>query len=313
MSVELHRLSYFLEVVDRGSFSAAAASLGVAQSALSRQVKELETQWGERLLHRTGRGVIATDFAERFLPQIRTLVYQSGQLLDDVAAARGEIVGRVRLGMLQSFSSLILTPLLIEVSHRFPRIEMYVREGLADHVEEWLASGQADVGILYARHSEPYAKSEFLMSADLFLIGAGGDPRLVSTTCKLREASRLPLILPALPNRWRLTIENACMSLGLRLEVAHELDSLQTIKDFVKTPGHYSILPLHAVRTEVEAGLLAASRIVEPSITREVVLSFSARRPASRGALQIAEMLRSQVQTQIASGIIPGGHCWAQT
>jgi LysR family nitrogen assimilation transcriptional regulator len=302
--LELHRLRYFLEVVDRGSFSAAAIYLGVAQSALSRQVKELEEQVGVRLLDRTGRGVTLTDFGKRFLPSIRAVVYQSQQLLDDIRAAKGEVTGRVGLGMLQSLSGVILTPLLLKVSHELPEIEMHVREGLADHVEEWLDSGHADIGVLYARAGSKYAKSEFLMSAELFLIGAAGDPKLQSATCPLREVSRLPLILPALPNRWRQTVEKACTDRGLRIQVEHEFDSPQTVKDFVRTPGHYTLLPLHAVRHEVDTGLLAAARIVNPGIVRDVLLSFSKRRPTSRASLAVANLLRAQIDAQIASGVI---------
>lgn len=306
MLASLHALRYFLEVVDRGSFSGAAASLGLAQSALSRHVKELEERFGDRLLYRTGRGVVPTEFAEQFLPRIRMLCDESQQLFEDVVAARGEVAGRVRLGVLQSLSSLILTPLLLEIGTRYPRIEMHVREGLADHVEEWLASGHADLGVLYAQPSAHRRAGEFLMAADLFVIGRGGDARLTAETMPFNEVAHLPLVLPAPPNRWRLTIDHACINQSLKLNLIHELDSLQTIKDFVKLPGHFSILPLHAVQQEVKSGAIAVSKISNPEITREVILQFTDRRLASGACKKVAELIRRQIKAQIEAGSIAG-------
>ncbi len=302
----LHQLRYFLEVVDRGSFSGAAASLGVAQSALSRHVKELEERFGDRLLYRTGRGALPTEFAERFLPRIRMLCDESQQLFDDVIASRGDVAGRVRLGILQSLSGLILTPLLLEIGERYPRIEMHVREGLADHIEEWLANGHADLGVLYAQPLTRRSAAEFLMSADLFVIGRGGDARIEKDTIPLGEVVHLPLVLPAPPNRWRLTIDHACANQSLKLNLVHELDSLQTIKDLIVSRGHFSILPLHAVQREVRAGSISVCRIVDPAIERDVVLRLTNWHQASRGTAKVAEILRRQVMEQVKSGALSG-------
>jgi DNA-binding transcriptional LysR family regulator len=303
-SIDLQKLRYFLEVIDRGSFTRAGLSLNVAQSALSRHVRDLEQQFGQALFHRTGRGVVATDFAERFLPKIRALVLQSDQLADDITAAHGAVIGTVRLAVLSSLSRLILTPLLEEVTSRFPNVEMRVREGLTDHVEEWLMTGRVDLGLLYADHSSLRRDGKFFMSADLYLVGAKNNSALSRPSVPLKKAAALPMILPAPPNRWRLTIEDACASRSISLLVAHEFDSVETIKDLLQTSPRYSILPLHAIREELKAGVLQASRVVQPSITREVILVPTPQRPMSRATVEVAAILQRQIQEQISSGRI---------
>jgi LysR family nitrogen assimilation transcriptional regulator len=304
--LDLLKLQYFLHVAELGSFTKAAIVLDVAQSALSRHVRELEQQFGQALFHRTGRGVIPTDFAQQIIPRAHALILQSQQLTDDIMAAQGAPRGQVRLAMLRSLSSLLLTPLLIEISDRFPGIEMHVMEGLTDHVEEWLATGRADLGVLYGHRRAPSDIDELLMTADLYLIGRTDDPVVSSPEFKLSGISSLPMILPALPNRWRLSIERACSDHDIGLHVSYELDSIQTIKDLVSSGKRYSILPLHAVAQELDAGVLQASRIVEPNITRQVFLASSTQRPRSRASAEVAKVVRRLVATLIASGRLAG-------
>ena len=72
--MELRHLKAFVEVATQGSYVRAANTLGIAQSALSRQVSALERGIGGRLFHRTGRGVALTEIGERVLPQGRALI-----------------------------------------------------------------------------------------------------------------------------------------------------------------------------------------------------------------------------------------------
>lgn len=306
MGIDLKRLRYLIEIIECGSLSRAAVSLGVAQSALSRHVSELEEEFGQRLLVRTGRGVVPTDFASRFLPRIRSIVDQADELLDDIRSAQGEVVGRVRLGILQSLSSLILTPLLVAVSAQFPRLVISVREGLADHIDDWLLTGQVDLGVLYADHSGHSGDTHALMTCDLYLVGPKslfGDP---PAAMALSEAIRYPLLLPSVPNRWRLTIDQSCMNLGVRPNISYEINSLSTILDLLKTTHYFTIAPLHTVQRDVEGGFLGFSRIVDPEITRDVILAFSKRGAVSNGCGHVASLIRKQVQAHIVSGALAG-------
>ena len=76
--MDLKQLEYFVRVADSGGFSAAGSGLQLTQSALSRQIKLLESELGHRLFTRTGRGIETTQlFAQR---QRRAI---AGDPLDD--------------------------------------------------------------------------------------------------------------------------------------------------------------------------------------------------------------------------------------
>ena len=305
MPPELQKLRNLLEIVDRGSFSSAALSLGIAQSALSRHIQELEQVYGQRLLHRTGRGVVPTEVAERFLPRVRALLHEAEQLSHDILAARGEVVGRVRLGSIHSIGGFIITPLLREISTHYPRIAISIRDGLTDHINEWLAAGLIDLAVSYADHSNRRA-SDALMLVDYYVVGASGDPQLDRSWCTMREAATLPMVLPNPQVRWRLEVERVLARHGLSLQVAIETDSVQTIMDLVRSPDHYSIVPMHLAAPYVANGVLVSAKIVDPVITRRVDLLYPSPKTASSATKVVADILRRQVRSQVAAGGIPG-------
>lgn len=96
------RWTLFVRVVAAGSLSKAAVLLDMPQSMVSRNIAVLESQCGERLFHRTGRGVVLTEFGEQLLPCISGLLADAEGLADDIRNLRGKPVGEVVVGMLPS-------------------------------------------------------------------------------------------------------------------------------------------------------------------------------------------------------------------
>src|SRR4029453_585172 len=104
--MDLKQLDYFVHVAELGSFSKAASLLSIAQSALSHQVRQLEVELKQTLLHRNGRGVTPTDAGKRLLDHARGILMQVNRARDDLAAARGAPVGHVVLGLPGSLAAM---------------------------------------------------------------------------------------------------------------------------------------------------------------------------------------------------------------
>src|SRR5258706_7733276 len=109
---DLNDLRYFAEIVERGSFTAAAQSLGVHTSSLSRRVSALETELGVRLLNRTTRRISLTDAGKRFLEHCQAIVTHAQAAYEDVEKTRSAPAGVVRMscpiGLLESGMSVVL-------------------------------------------------------------------------------------------------------------------------------------------------------------------------------------------------------------
>src|SRR5215475_12425319 len=106
--MELRHLRAFVEVATQGSYVRAANTLGIAQSALSRQVSALEREVGGRLFHRTGRGVALTEVGERMLPQGRALVADANAFEQAARSPVDRPAGEVTMGVVPVASRTLL-------------------------------------------------------------------------------------------------------------------------------------------------------------------------------------------------------------
>ena len=147
--ISTRQLRYFVEIADSGSFSAAAERLFVAQSALSRQIKELETQLQTPLFERTARQPRLTAAGEAFYPRARNLL---SELLK--ASEMATQVGNGERGTLRlSHSSTVPMsgPLLQGIStwlERCPGVSMDIVKLSSEAQLEQIADGRLDVGLL---------------------------------------------------------------------------------------------------------------------------------------------------------------------
>src|ERR687887_2638722 len=97
--MDTRQLAAFCEVIERRSFSEAAARLGVTQPAVSQQVRALEQRVGARLLDRSGRRVEPTETGLRLYRGAQKLLALEEQLLEDVTGeSDGEIAGSLAIG-----------------------------------------------------------------------------------------------------------------------------------------------------------------------------------------------------------------------
>src|SRR5262245_29022919 len=109
--MDLKKLDYFVHVVDLGSFTKAASLLSVAQSALSHQVRQLEIELEQTLLHRNGHGVTPTDAGRRLLAHARGILLQVRRARDELTEAKDAMVGHVVFGVPPTIARLLTVPL----------------------------------------------------------------------------------------------------------------------------------------------------------------------------------------------------------
>jgi DNA-binding transcriptional LysR family regulator len=107
----------------------------------------------------------------------------------------------------------------------------------------------------------------------------------------------------------RLLIDQVCHDHGVVLNVTTVLDALGTLKDIAASGRAYTILPPHFVATDIASGRLQAARIVNPAITRTILLASSAHSPMERARSEVMELIREVISTLVSSGELPGQLC----
>lgn len=300
--MDLRSLRAFAEVADSGSFSRAAILLGIAQSALSRQVSALERELGGRLFHRTGRGVALTELGGRLAPRAKALLADAGELLAAAHDARASPAGIVELGFVPAIARPLVSALCERLRRDYPRIRLRAREGYSGEVEEWLATGRVEAGVFNRYRGGAARNAEPLQRAEMLLIGAPDHPAVRPAEVPFRALAGVPLALQMRPNALVTLLLSLAASRGIELDVALEGDSPAILVDAVANAGLCMISPRNPVARELAAGTLRAARIVGPVIVQTTWLAVGTQRPATAAVRVVARLIR-----ELADELVRGG------
>lgn len=144
--MELRALKAFVEVARQGSFSLAAKSLFLTQSAVSKSVKQLEDDLGVILLDRLGHRSAMTTAGEVVFARALKMLTERDDLVTELSELRGLRLGKLRLGLPPIGSDVLFAPLFTIYRSRYPGIEIQLAEYGSKKLEELVRSGEVDLG-----------------------------------------------------------------------------------------------------------------------------------------------------------------------
>jgi len=144
----LEKYQTLMSVVECGSLTRAAESLGCTQSAVSHCIDALEKELGFTVIRRSRAGVRLTNEGERLLPAVRNYLGAAEQLRQTASSIRGLESGTVRIGAFTSVAVHWLPPILKEFQRDYPRVDFKLLNGDYHDVEQWLTDGSVDVGFV---------------------------------------------------------------------------------------------------------------------------------------------------------------------
>ncbi|QND65561.1 LysR family transcriptional regulator [Mesorhizobium loti] len=141
---DFSELAMFMAVAEAGSFTRAAAKLGLSQSALSYAVRMLEERLKVRLISRTTRSLSLTDAGEKLLHSLRPAFDHIDSEIAQLTALRDKPAGTIRITTFRHAARTVLWPVLLKLLPEYPDIavEINVDEGLTD-----IVAGRFDAGI----------------------------------------------------------------------------------------------------------------------------------------------------------------------
>ncbi|CAN7753075.1 LysR family transcriptional regulator [Paraburkholderia sp. SIMBA_054] len=294
--MDIKHLQLLSDIVEAGSLSKVCASRGMAQSALSKLIASLESEFGAKLFYRTGRGVVLTEFGQSIMPRVKSLLGEFEQLRSEISDRADVPSGPVRLALQASITQHIVGPLFRQVRADFPKIELRLMEGFAGNIEEALASGRTDIGV-FSRYGDRLHKTDEPLATDeLYLIAPAGDPNVAKPSCRFAHAAALPLVLPGAPDGFHMMLLDEAKKAGVPLNTQIEVDSLTAMREVVANGAAYTILTRQAVEVEMQLGRIGVSRIVDPVLTRTLVLATSTQRPLTHASRTVINLIRKLTQ-----------------
>ncbi|MET9497979.1 LysR family transcriptional regulator [Streptomyces sp. NPDC006552] len=252
--MELQQLRYVVAVAETGGFTRAAERCLVVQSALSHQIGKLEKELGARLFERTSRRVRLSAAGEAFLPAARQALEAAERARAEVAAATGEIRGRLTIGAIASVTAVDVPGLMRAYYDAYPRVALRLMDGASETLVTGVREGTLDLAFLGVQPSfriqDPGVESRTLAVDPHVALAAPGHP-----LAGLRGGAPVPLarlageVFVDFPAGFaaRAQTDEAFAAAGLRREVPFEAKGLEFLADLVRGGLGVALLPSRLV------------------------------------------------------------------
>ncbi|MGW7427691.1 LysR family transcriptional regulator [Streptomyces sp. NPDC054813] len=269
--MDLQQMGYVLAVAETASFTRAAEQCHIVQSALSHQVARLEKELGARLFERTSRRVWLTPAGEAFLPAARQALEAAERARAEVAAATGEIRGKLTVGSIPTVAAVDLPSVIRDYRRRYPQVRFSLRAGSSESLVEQVREGTLDAAFLGV---QPGFRPQGVRDKELghgqhVAVVAPGHPLATHHEVDLRRLADEVFVDFADGSAARAQSDQAFAAVGLRREVAFEVSGVELMVRMVRHGLGIALLPatftaeLHGLRcVPITNGPIRVERLI---------------------------------------------------
>jgi DNA-binding transcriptional LysR family regulator len=259
-SLNLDQLRAFVEVVERGSFTAAAKELNLTQPAVTHQVQELERRFQVSLVERFGKRAYLTQAGEKLIEHARSLLDEDSRTQTAMRRFGDGWLGQVRVGTSMTVLMYVLPPILRQLKTDHPQLEINLKAGLTTTTLQMLKTNALDMGLCALPIEDPAFETVPLFNDELVAIlpaALGQVPKKVTPAF----LCQCPLILGSENSALRRTIADWLALAGPPPRPLMEFDNVEAMKSVVAVGLGASIVP----SLSLGAGhVSAASMLVRP-------------------------------------------------
>lgn len=270
MNVTLRQLRVFIEVARRQSFSRAGDEIGLTQSAVSRCVRELETEIGVKLIDRTTREVQLTDIGVNLVATVARLLTDLDDALREVRDIGEQRRGRVVVAASPTVACRVMPRVVAACGRQFPYVTLGLRDDVQSDVVRKIRSGEVDFGVIIGPFSDDDLEAEVLMT-DSFCVVMRSDHALTARErVAWKDLDGEPLVLLDHASGSRPLIDAVLAEQGVHARILQELGHPATVYGLVEAGVGISVQPWLALPLPEGSSLVA--RPLTPRAERTIEL-----------------------------------------
>ena len=296
--MDTRQLAAFCAVVERRSFSQAAARLGVTQPAVSLQVRGLEKRLGTQLLDRSGRRVVPTEAGLRLYRGAQRLLQLEEQLLTEVAGQDEQAVaGSLEIGASTGPAAIVVPLLLCEFKQQNGEIKVELSVSDTQTVVSRVADRELELGIVGAARRHRSVSFEPFFTDEVILACPPGHS-FAGRAVKLDELKEGPLVLMQEGAGVRLLIEDELRRKGRRIRELGsglELGLQESVRSAVQAGFGVTFVSRRAVEPELAAGTIAQAKVDGLDLARQIWIARAKGRASSRAAEAFLSFARERL------------------
>ena len=304
--ISLKQLQYFAAVAEYGSFRQAAFRLGITQPTLSNQIAIMEKALKIQLFERTRKGINVTPQGRELLLSARRVLEEAQGFISQSAILSGGGIGTFRLGVTPTLGPYLLPHILTPIHNKYSDLKLYVRENAPSELETGLINGQHDLILT----TLPIMSSE-LVVAPLFRepikLALARDHRLADRLAINREdLLGEPVLTISEHHLFHRQITELCERVGAHALRDYEGTSLDTLRQMVVMGMGVAFLPALYAKSEIRnEEELRVADVDGINVVRNHALVWRNTSPASSFYRQLSEEIKSMIETNLASDILP--------
>jgi DNA-binding transcriptional LysR family regulator len=290
-SMDLQQMRYVVAVAETNSFTRAAERCLVVQSALSHQIARLERELGARLFERTSRRVRLTPAGAAFLPAARQCLDAAERAAAEVAAAVGEVRGRLAVGLIPTVAAVDIPDALRDFRQQYPHVRIGLRVGASEDLVEQIKQGAIDVAFLgLPTTARPQGVDAHELARDRLVAVVAPDHTLADEAAvNLRRLSSEVFVdLPA-GTAGRVQSDQAFSAAGLSRDVAFEVTTVDFIMARLVRQG-LGIAMLPSAYVPQLTGVTTIEVTDAPARVEYVIWSRVSRTPAATAFLALLDI-----------------------
>ncbi len=291
--MDFDQLTTFIEVAKLGSFSRAGQKVFRSQSAVSAQIRQLEQEYGEKLLDRAGKSVRLTPAGQALFEYAGRLLALRSESLSAVADQSSTPRGVLVIGANEATCLYVLPAVFAEYHRLYPAVQISVYRNFSRKILQRVEDGSIDVGIVTLPVKSPSLKVFSIFRDRIMLMVSSQNPLARHKTVRLSEVAEQPLIFPK-TGFTRQLLDKHFRPYRSRLRVSMELPSVGMIKCFVAAGLGVSLISASFARDEVRAGEVKLIALQDVDLWRELGLVYRRNRSLPRTATAFIAMIRQR-------------------
>ncbi|WP_039883665.1 LysR family transcriptional regulator [Achromobacter piechaudii] len=288
--LNLDHLRTFAQVIELGSFSAAADRGGVTQPAVSLQIRQLERRFGLKLVERVGRRAGPTAAGLELLTHIRVIDAALAQAEQVMSAHASQVSGRIRLGTGATACTYLLPSILAQLRRRFPALDIVASTGNTADMLRGLENNTLDMGLVTLPAPGRMLQVTPVLEDEFVAIFPARDVAAIPAQITPQALAPWPLVLFEPGARTRRLVDDWFEAAGIAAKPVMELGSTEAMKEIVAAGLGCAILPRLAVSGAGQRDALVL-RSLTPRLSRELAIVMRRDKPVSRGLRHLQDAL----------------------
>lgn len=265
-------LKIFVTVVEQSNFSRAAEMLNLSQPGVSLHIRNLENEFGIKLIHRSPKFVNVTEAGAILYKQAKQILALYETAKEEIHLLRNEVAGLLRVGASLTIGEYILPHLMAGLTLQYPQIEFQVTIANTEEIARAVRSAELDIGLVEGEVDDPAIRVQPpFMKDEIVLVASPGHP-CVQRKGGVDKLQDQVWVLRESGSGTRKFSDRFIAEAGLRMKRSYVFNSSQGVKEAVAAGLGIALLSRLAVHKELDSGELCTITVKNRGLSRDFVI-----------------------------------------